>query len=591
MHYSARFCIKKIRRHVPFSTMTDTEQMVERCKRGDTEALSTLYTTYYELMFRTCLGIVHDKDVAEDIVHDGYILIFTSINQLNEADKLKSWMNRIMVNLSLKYLKSKKDTQPVDDIATALCQKETSFDIIPPFEELMTMIEHLPEGYRNVFKLSVLDGLSHAEIAKELGIAVPTVSSQFYRARKQLSKMVSDYRIKMLLFMVLISMIFLPIAYLIFHEPQKQEIAEKFLPAKKQKKPFNSKEKDKNNFCRPVHRRGVVANSNFKDAITSKNKRGEADSSITILSIKEPQKELTAQRQADADTIMPIMPQSLGVVVPDKNSIAMPLLTKVEKNGRWRFGLDGALSENGNSLLNSILQMITVGPESTDDPSAPKPKIVITDFKTWENLNQFIQAGENKPVDNFKEQWNALLKISSNNFGDIITHKHFGRPLTLGLNFSNDIGKHWSIGSGIRFTSLTTALQTGNNNSYNITENQKTWFVGIPLNLNYTLLNSNRWRIYSTIGGGLDIPFYAHFNRYYVVDGNRILPEAGSLSKPNWQWSFDGGIGIGYELMPHMELFFSPKATYYIPNNSTIPILWQDKPWRMTWPFGIRLKF
>jgi hypothetical protein len=64
--------------------------------------------------------IVHDKDVAEDIVHDGYILIFTSINQLNEADKLKSWMNRIMVNLSLKYLKSKKDTQPVDDIAGAV---------------------------------------------------------------------------------------------------------------------------------------------------------------------------------------------------------------------------------------------------------------------------------------------------------------------------------------------------------------------------------------------------------------------------------------------------------------------------------------
>ena len=171
-----------------------TEELVRRCKDGDRNALALLYQTYSGKLFGICTNIVKDKDIAQDLLHDGFIIIFSSINSLRSPARLEAWMSRVIVNLALKYLNDRKNevlTETVVDEPIETEDGQDEGDI--PLDELMHMIDMLPEGYRNVFRLSVLDGLSHDEIAHMLGIRPRTSSSQLLRARISLQKMITAY--------------------------------------------------------------------------------------------------------------------------------------------------------------------------------------------------------------------------------------------------------------------------------------------------------------------------------------------------------------------------------------------------------------
>lgn len=193
----------------------ELEEIIERCKNGEQQAQSWLYRKYSRKMLRICRRFVTDPQIAQDLMHDGFILIFASIRSLQQPEKVENWMGRIMTNLALKYIRQTRsaaiislsdlpeEQQPIDE--------ETMPETLP-LETLLMMIEKLPEGYRNVFKLSVLDGLSHKEIAKLLHIAPHSSSSQFYRAKEYLKKMILQHHYQLLILIILL----MPICYLLF---------------------------------------------------------------------------------------------------------------------------------------------------------------------------------------------------------------------------------------------------------------------------------------------------------------------------------------------------------------------------------------
>ncbi len=189
------------------------KNLIELCKKGDKQALSWLYQTYADKMTKICFHYVSDRQIAQDLLHDGFIIVFTSIDSLHSPEKLEYWMGTIMKNISLRYLKqcSSMSTISLEEMSEDEAPIDTfPSNDFPAYQTMLRMIESLPEGYNKVFKLAVLEGLSHKEIGLLLDIAPHSSSSQLSRAKDMLRKLISQYRMMIGLF-ILSSIIFIQI--------------------------------------------------------------------------------------------------------------------------------------------------------------------------------------------------------------------------------------------------------------------------------------------------------------------------------------------------------------------------------------------
>ena len=170
--------------------------MTERCREGDNAARKQLYEQYADLLMAVCLRYCGDRDTAQDILHDGFLKAFRSFAQFQyKGDgSLRAWLTRIMVNGALEVLRKRNmfNEQPIDEMPGDI-EDEEDIELIPP-SVLMQFVRELPEGYRTVFNLYVLEEKSHREIASMLGISEGTSASQLHRAKSMLASMIREYR-------------------------------------------------------------------------------------------------------------------------------------------------------------------------------------------------------------------------------------------------------------------------------------------------------------------------------------------------------------------------------------------------------------
>ena len=188
--------------------MDNKKEFIDLCKKGDEQALTLLYKTYSGKMMRICLRYVSDKQIAQDLLHDGFIIIFTSIETLRHPEKIESWMGMIMKNISLRYLKQHSTLNTISLLEVEEWEEPVDTQLsgsFPSYTTMINMIEKLPDGYRKVFKLAVLEGLSHKEIGSLLGIAPHSSSSQLFRAKEMLRKFIVEYSIITALLLLLVS--------------------------------------------------------------------------------------------------------------------------------------------------------------------------------------------------------------------------------------------------------------------------------------------------------------------------------------------------------------------------------------------------
>lgn len=173
-------------------------QLVNSVKNGDRSAMSDLYRRYVGYLTALCSRYILDRNDVKDVLQTSFVKILTSLDRFHYrgSGSLKAWMSRIVINESLKFLQMNKKTgdfkedfmkeSPVQD-------EEPEVDDIPA-NELHRMIRELPDGYRSVFNLFVLEERSHKEIAAMLGITESTSASQFHRAKNLLAKKIKEYR-------------------------------------------------------------------------------------------------------------------------------------------------------------------------------------------------------------------------------------------------------------------------------------------------------------------------------------------------------------------------------------------------------------
>jgi RNA polymerase sigma-70 factor, ECF subfamily len=168
--------------------------------------LEDIYRQYSSRMLLICMRYCGDKSLARDLMHDGFIKIYDSLGKFEDRGEgsIRAWMDKVMVNHCLQYLRKKDifkeskelDYLPNEEIVTeddnilAERTKEIPDDVLHGF------IMELPDGYRAVFNMYVIDGLSHKEISKALSINEKSSSSQLSRAKGLLVKKIKEYESK-----------------------------------------------------------------------------------------------------------------------------------------------------------------------------------------------------------------------------------------------------------------------------------------------------------------------------------------------------------------------------------------------------------
>ena len=173
--------------------MIDLQKLIKQCKRNDRSAQEQLYRIYAAKLFGVCLKYSGSRQQAEDNLQDGFVTIFQKISQYKNQGSFEGWMKRILINTALqKHRKQKLYTITNEDLLheeeIEVETEELSVDF------LLECVQSLPERYRQVFNMYVMDGYSHREISEFLQISEGTSKSNLARARMALKDKIDKYQ-------------------------------------------------------------------------------------------------------------------------------------------------------------------------------------------------------------------------------------------------------------------------------------------------------------------------------------------------------------------------------------------------------------
>ena len=170
--------------------MTESE-LITGCIRQDKQCQRRLFELYAGKMMTVCLRYANDTPEAEDMMQDGFIRVFTYIQQFKGDGSFEGWIRRIIVNSALKHIQKKRlhFSEIKEGTVSGPTNEPYAFSNLGE-SDLLKLINNLPEGYRLVFNLNVIEGYSHEEIAKMLNIQAGTSRSQLVKARKMLQNQI-----------------------------------------------------------------------------------------------------------------------------------------------------------------------------------------------------------------------------------------------------------------------------------------------------------------------------------------------------------------------------------------------------------------
>src|SRR6187455_1083572 len=168
--------------------MLSENELIEGCRKGNRASQKALYDRYCRKMLVVCLRYSKTTAEAEDILQEGFVKVFNAIKDFRQESKLETWITRIMVNTALNAQRKKMYLYPMVDVEDLrLPEQEVSLSGIH-FNQLLELIQSLPQGCQIVFNMFAIEGYSHKEIAELLGISEGTSKSQFARAKSLLQQ-------------------------------------------------------------------------------------------------------------------------------------------------------------------------------------------------------------------------------------------------------------------------------------------------------------------------------------------------------------------------------------------------------------------
>ncbi len=168
------------------------QQLIDACLRGDRQSYYELYRLYSRAMYNVAYRIVNNEDEADDVLQESFISAFHHLQSYRQESPFGAWLKRIVVNKAISVL-HKRRTERLPDHEHWDVKDEPEPDPFEGFpfsvEKVRAAMAALPDGYRSVLSLYLLEGYDHSEIAHILGISESTSKSQFNRSKKKLKEL------------------------------------------------------------------------------------------------------------------------------------------------------------------------------------------------------------------------------------------------------------------------------------------------------------------------------------------------------------------------------------------------------------------
>lgn len=168
--------------------------LIESCRRGDQKAQFEIYGLYYQAMYNTAFRIVGDPDDAEDVMQEAFLKAFFKLRTYKGKVSFGAWLKRIVVNKALDFLRLRREKislEEVDEMELAEVEETIILDTEYSVEAIRKAIYSLPEGYRIVLSLILLEGYDHDEVSEILGVSNSTSRTQYHRAKKKLVELLN----------------------------------------------------------------------------------------------------------------------------------------------------------------------------------------------------------------------------------------------------------------------------------------------------------------------------------------------------------------------------------------------------------------
>ena len=169
-------------------------RLIESCIKGDRAAQKVLYDRLAPRMFPVCIRYVGERELAEDVLQDGFVTLFTHLDSYKGEGSFEGWARKIFVTTALMSLRKKDALKMSDELDVARGMKSENVTQMQNigYKELMKLVMTLPPGFRTVFNMYAIEGYSHKEIGELLGISETTSRTQLSRARIWLQNKIKE---------------------------------------------------------------------------------------------------------------------------------------------------------------------------------------------------------------------------------------------------------------------------------------------------------------------------------------------------------------------------------------------------------------
>jgi len=444
-----------------------------------------------------------------------------------------------------------------------------------PLEDVLRMVERLPEGYGQVFRLSVFEGLSHKEIAAMLGIEAHSSSSQLARAKKMLRRMMQRYWAVLLLLLAPLTFFLLKKDVAVKDDKtvvKKQNDGPKELPTEQ------VQIQEPVIVHIPVHHTSI---DTLQPVIVQALDSIMSDSLTNMMAQEQSTPDSTQNiEQADTTRIrgkLNLPHYEIANLFPDKS------VTSPHNKQRWSIDLaySGGMGEQNASRPYGFTETPTLA-------ISGEPLLPVT-FENWSDYAAFL--AEN-PDDGSSHSRSVIMNIALNNADDatgtdkIVRKSHHHMPVNFTLALKYDLNHRFALETGLSYSRMKSDFEMGSNGN-TINEQQTIHYLGIPVKGIYNIYNRKAWSLYSNLNVTTEIPVYSPLNTSYYLHGVLKTTDKTTIRAP-WQWSFGTGLGLQYNFTPNIGLFAEPSLQYYIPTGGSIETYRTEHPFTFSLPLGIR---
>ena len=531
-----------------------------------------LYQLYKHKLLNICKQYAREEDVAEDLLHDAFVIILTSLDKLEDPDKLESWMTSIVRNVGYHYRQhAQKEQSAIRQLAKENLVTHEPM-LTPDYDQLQSLVTQLPLGYQKVFRLSVFEGLSHQEISQLLGIAPHSSSSQLSHAKRMLRHLVKMSWGPILL------IIAIPMTIWLFTQKKETNNTKEHTPIAEKNRDVENPH-DAERTLNSIIPQSAIIPPSVHHTISLDTSEGPDSIYQTSVPYVEAAQEINDQVSEDTTKVEKYHKSMQNV----GSQSVRHILSKDESP--WRI----TLSFSGLGHNDDYMAQASVGKSSFDALSNLYLTSNITysnwiDYKNYLNYSPtVIQDAETRSIMNIAEQ-NSVIKG-----GDMEAHYEHKQPITIQILLNRKLSRQFSLESGLSYTQLSSIITTGSALAY-IQEKQRLRYLGIPIRINWQWYSRSRFSLYSSVGAMFELPIHCTLGVTHISNGINTFNKSTTLDVSP-QWSTILGGGLQYQLSPHIGLYAEPTLQFFFDDGSDIQSYRTEHPLQITLPLGIRFQW